>query len=78
MIATLVRFVNLVMAGLIAGILLGIWLGFNPTTYSFPTYLEHQQGAINALNILMPALGLITILLTFISAFLQKKIKLSL
>jgi len=69
---TIVRFVNIVMAGLIAGILLGIWLGFNPMTYSFATYLEHQQGAIKALNILMPALGLITIILTLVSAFLQK------
>ena len=75
MITTIVRFVNIVMAGLIAGILLGIWLGFNPTTYSFLTYLEHQQGAIKALNVLMPALGFITIILTLVSAFLQKNNK---
>jgi hypothetical protein len=66
------RFVNIVLAGLIAGALLGIWLGFNPVTYSFSTYIEHQQGAIKALNVLMPVLGLITILLTLVSAFLQK------
>jgi hypothetical protein len=39
------------------------------------TYLEHQQGVITALNVLMPIAGLITIVLTIISAFLQKKNK---
>ena len=59
----IIRFINLLMAGLIAGTLIGIWLGFNPMTYSVSTYLEHQQGAIKALNTLMPVLGLITIIL---------------
>ena len=68
----IIRFINMVMAGLIAGILIGIWLGYNPMTYSVSTYLEHQQGAIRALNILMPLLGLFTIILTLISAFLQR------
>ena len=75
MVIIVVRFVNVVMAGLIAGILLGVWLGFNPMTYSFLTYLEHQQGAIKALNVLMPAAGLVTIILTLVSAFLQKNNK---
>jgi hypothetical protein len=37
--------------------------------------VEHQQGAIMALNVLMPALGLTTIILTLLSAFLQKNDK---
>jgi uncharacterized membrane protein len=60
------------MAGLIAGTLLGIWLGYNPKNLSAATYLEQQQSVIKALNTLMPLLGLITIILTLISAFLQK------
>lgn len=75
MTTTVVRFVNIIMAGLIAGILLGIWLGFNPATYSFSTYLEQQQGAITALNFIMPVLGLITIIVTLFSGFLQKNDK---
>lgn len=75
MVIIVVRFVNVVMAGLIAGILLGVWLGFNPMTYSYLTYLEYQQGAIKALNVLMPAAGLVTIILTLVSAFLQKNNK---
>lgn len=72
MITLIIRFINIVMAGLIAGTLFGIWLGYNPKTFSVSTYLEQQQGAIKALNTIMPLLGLITTILTLISAFLQK------
>lgn len=68
----IIRFLDLFMAGLIAGVLFGIWIGYNPQYFSAQTYLEQQQNAIKALNTLMPILGLITILLTVISAFLQK------
>jgi hypothetical protein len=60
------------MAGLIAGTLFGIWIGYNPQHLSGQTYVEQQQGVINALNILMPILGLITIILTLISAYIQR------
>lgn len=67
-----IRFLNILMAGLIAGTLFGIWIGFNPQSLSEQAYLESQQNAIKSLNTLMPLLGLITIVLTIISAFLQK------
>ena len=66
------RFLNIIMAGLLAGILLGISLGYNPKNLSVSTYIEQQQNVIKALNTLMPLLGLITIILTLSSAFLQK------
>lgn len=72
MTSLIIRFIDIVMAGLIAGILFGIWLGYNPKTFTVSTYLEQQQGAIKSLNTIMPLLGLITIILTLISAFLQK------
>ena len=62
----IIRFLNLLMAGLIAGTLFGIWIGFNPQSLSAPTYVEHQQSVIKALNTLMPLLGLITIILTVV------------
>ena len=68
----IIRFFNILMAGLIAGILFGIWIGYNPQSLSAPTYVEHQQSVIKALNTLMPLLGLITIVLTVISAFMQR------
>ena len=68
----IIRFLNILMAGLIAGTIFGIWIGYNPQNLSAPTYVEHQQSVIKALNTLMPILGLITIVLTVISAFMQK------
>lgn len=69
---TLVGFLNLLLAALVAGTMFGIWLGFDPRSLSASTYVEHQQNTILALNILMPLLGLFTILLTLLSAFLQR------
>jgi len=71
----LIRFINIIMAGLIAGILFGIWIGYNPIHLSAQTYVEQQQSVIKSLNTLMPLLGLITIILTLIAAFLQKNNK---
>lgn len=68
----LIRLFNLIMAGQIAGTLFGIWIGYNPQNLSAQAYVEQQQNAINALNILMPILGLITIILTITAATLYK------
>ncbi|WP_160144096.1 DUF1772 domain-containing protein [Chryseolinea soli] len=42
---------------------------------SFSGYVEYQQGLINAFNVLMPLLGLVVILLTLLSAILQREDK---
>jgi len=71
----IIRFLNIIMVALVAGTIFGIWLGYNPIGLSAPTYIEQQQNNIKALNTIMPLLGLITIILTLISAFLRKKEK---
>lgn len=71
----IIRFLNIIMAALVAGTIFGIWVGYNPKDLSAPTFIEQQQSAINALNTLMPILGLITILLTLTSALLHKNEK---
>lgn len=71
----IIRFLSIIMAGLIAGTVLGIWVGYNPRNLSVATFVEQQQSVIKALNTLMPLLGLVTILLTLTSAFLQKDSK---
>lgn len=71
----LIRFLNIVMAGLVSGTVFGIWLGYNPTGWSAQTYIEQQQSVITALNTLMPILGGVTIALTLLSAYMQKKDK---
>ena len=69
----IIKFLNLLMTGLVAGTLFGIWIGYNPKNLSVNTYAENQQGAIKALNTLMPILGLISVILTVIAAILQKQ-----
>jgi uncharacterized membrane protein len=69
----IVRFANIVFAALIAGGVFVIWTGYDPAALSPSTYVEQQQNAIRALNVLMPVLGAITVLLTLVSAFLQRK-----
>jgi Domain of unknown function (DUF1772) len=66
-----IRFCNILFAGLMAGALLIIWIGFNPQNLSAQTYVEQQQGLIKALNTLMPLVGLLTIILTVVAAFMQ-------
>lgn len=73
MIILIVRFLNIVTAGLVAGILFGIWIGYNPLSLSAPTYVEQQQSVIKSLNTIMPILGLVVIILTILSAFMQKE-----
>ena len=68
----LIKFFDILLTGLIAGIILGICIGYNPHNLSAIAYVEQQQNAIRSLNVLMPALGLIAIILTFIYAFLCK------
>jgi len=67
-----VGFVNLLVVALVAGTVFGIWLGYNPAALSSSAYIEQQQGAIRALNVLMPILGAIGILLTITSAVLAR------
>jgi Domain of unknown function (DUF1772) len=67
----IIRFFDILFAGLMAGALLIIWIGFNPQNLSAPTYVEQQQGLIKALNTLMPLVGLFTIILTVTAAFMQ-------
>lgn len=70
---SLIRFLNILLAGLVAGTVCGIWLGYNPAGFSAQTYVEQQQNVIASLNTLMPLLGLLTMILTILSAFLQKE-----
>jgi uncharacterized membrane protein len=75
MTTSIIRFINIIMAAVVAGSILGIFLGYNPKDLSPATFIEQQQSAISNLNTLMPILGLMTILLTITSAILRKKEK---
>jgi hypothetical protein len=70
---SLVRLANIVFTALIAGGMFVIWAGYDPAGLSPSTYVEQQQNAIRGLNVAMPVLGAIAVLLTLVSAFLQRK-----
>ena len=72
MTVAIVRLASIVFAALVAGGMFVIWAGYDPAALSPSTYVEQQQNAIRALNVIMPVLGGIAVLLTLISAFLQK------
>lgn len=72
MISQIVRFGNLALVGLMAGILLSIWLGNSPKLLPYPAYTVMHRGLVASYNVLMPMLGLLTIVLTLLSAYLQK------
>ena len=67
------RFASIFFAGLVAGGMFVIWVGYDPAVLSPSTYVEQQQNTIRALNVLMPVLGGLAILLTLTSAVLQRK-----
>jgi hypothetical protein len=64
---------NVVLAGLVAGTVFGIWLGYNPSSLSASAYIEQQQNAIRALNVTMPVLGATCIVLTIAHALLVRR-----
>lgn len=69
---TSIRFLNILVAALLAGVSFGIWIGFNPVHLSPSTYLEQQQNMLQALQVLMISLVFMATLITILSAFLQK------
>jgi hypothetical protein len=76
MVTKAILFFDVVVTGLIAGIIFGIWVGYNPIGLSAEAYVAQQQNAIRSLNVLMPILGLVAIVLTLASALLRRQDKL--
>ena len=75
MLTKTLRFLNIILAALLAGTSFGIWIGFNPVNFSPSTYLEVQQNTIRVLNTLMVSLVIIATIITIVFAFLQRKDK---
>mgnify|MGYP000892099891 CR=1 FL=1 len=74
---TLVRFANVIIVALLAGISLGIWIGFNPVDLSYTTYVEQQQNMLGSLRVLMVVLVFVATIITILAAFLEKQNKAS-
>ena len=72
MTTSIIRFLNIIIASLLAGTSFGIWMGFNPLNLSPSVYIEQQQNMIRALNVLMITLVFSATVITIISAILQR------
>ncbi len=64
MLDNIIRFVLLLLLSLLVGTMVGIWVGYNPASLSAAAYVEQQQNAIRAFNVLLPAVGAVCIALT--------------
>jgi len=69
---SIIRFINIILAAILAGVSFGIWIGFNPLDLSSSTYVEQQQNMLHSLRTLMIALVVIATLITLISAYIQR------
>lgn len=54
---TAAQLVALMLLGLVAGSMFGIWRGYDITTYSPGTFVDVHQGAVRGLNLLLPAMA---------------------
>jgi uncharacterized membrane protein len=66
-----IRFVLLMLVSLLVGTMVGIWLGYNPASLSSSAYVEQQQNAIRAFNVLLPAVGAGCVVLSLLLAFMS-------
>jgi len=71
-VANVIRFVLLLILGLLVGTMFGIWSGFNPLSLSAGAYVEQQQNAIRSLNTLLPLMGAVCIALSVCLAVLAR------
>jgi hypothetical protein len=50
MTASIMRFLNIIIAALLTGVSFGIWIGFNLLSLSPSAYIEQQLNTIRSLN----------------------------
>ena len=72
MLSTIADFASLLLMSLVVGAMFAVWLIFNPSGLDAATYVTQQQHAIRTLNVVMPLLGLVTLLATIASAMLAR------
>lgn len=70
--ATAAQVLALILVGLVAGSMLGIWRGYDITAYAPATFVEVHQGAVRGLNLLLPAMAAAALALMMILAVLGR------
>jgi len=70
--ASLLQALALLLISLVVGSMFGIWRGYVAADYSPATFIEVHQSAVRGLNVLLPAIALLSLILTAILAFLAR------
>ncbi len=68
-----IHFLALVLPGLIAGATFGIWQGYDPRGLDAAAFIAVHQEAVRGLNVLLPALGIGSVILLGVAAWLARK-----
>ena len=71
----IIRTLNVVLAAILAGVSLGIWIGFTPQELSPSTYVEQQQNMLHRLRELMVVLVVAVTTITLTLAYLDRRDK---
>ncbi len=69
----IIRTLDIMLAAILAGVSLGIWIGFNPQGLSPSTYVEQQQNMLHGLRVLMVVLVVAATIITLTLAFLERR-----
>jgi uncharacterized membrane protein len=67
------KILTLLLTIVLVGVMTIVWIGYNPTGRSAAEYVTRQQAMIRLLNVPMPLLGAVTILLSFICAYMERR-----
>lgn len=73
-----VHFLALLLTGLVAGAVFAVWQGYDPRGLDAAAFVAVHQGAVRGLNVLMPVLGLGSLVFIAISAWSVRKERLTL
>ena len=69
---TAAQVLALLLVGLVAGSMFGIWRGYDITAYAPGTFVEVHQGAVRGLNTLLPAMAAAALALVILLAVLGR------
>jgi uncharacterized membrane protein len=69
---TAAQVLALLLVGLVAGSMFGIWRGYDITTYAPATFVEVHQGAVRGLNNLLPTMAAAALALVLLLAMVGR------
>ena len=69
---TAAQVLALLLIGIVAGSMFGIWRGYDITAYAPATFVEVHQGAVRGLNTLLPAMAAAALALVVLLAVLGR------